>query len=260
MKSFMVFLTVATLLGLSPALADTKGPPPAAQYIGYAWPFADRDIQKDLGQAPVVLELYSTQGCMFCPVADRFFNDLVEKSPSIIGLSCHTSYQDVQVGSYSLQGCNDRQSLLTGHIPGSSVFTPQMIINGRRQIMGHKYDAVYDLLKEAAQTPPALLSVHKAKKNLYDVTVPDLPADQIEKSEFVVIQYLKPFDLVIAEGPNQGMHPKYTKIVSSITPVGDWSPEKKSVQVEIRPDKNAEGAVLMVQNKTGISAIGQIKF
>ena len=92
------------------------------------------------------------------------------------------------------------------------------------------------------------------------MTVPELDADQTKESELVVIQYLKPIELVISDGPNQDAPARYTKIVSSITPVEDWLPEKKAIQVEIIPDENAEGAVLMVQNRTGISAVGQVKF
>ena len=122
MKSFKSFLTIILLTGLicgaAQAAEPTKipaelqvkqtptpdpvraidgsrliepGPAAGLEYIGYAWPYDDLDMQKVIDK-PVVVELFSTQGCMFCPVADRLFTDLRNRVPNVIGLSCHVDY------------------------------------------------------------------------------------------------------------------------------------------------------------------------
>ena len=57
-------------------------------------PAVEQEQIPRLGKAPVVVELFSSQACVFCPRADRLFADLL-KQDNVIGLACHVDYFDV---------------------------------------------------------------------------------------------------------------------------------------------------------------------
>ena len=117
MKSFKSVLTFLLLLctidhvvaaekkdirGVDGTRLVAPGLAAGTDYIGYAWPFPELEMAQEIPK-PVVVELFSTQGCMFCPVADRFFIDLLAKAPAVIGLSCHVAVSYTHLDVYKRQ-------------------------------------------------------------------------------------------------------------------------------------------------------------
>ena len=268
MQSFKFFLTIAVFLSfsasLSAAQAEEPPKPPAfaeaGDYIGYVWPYDNRDLDKDLGSAPIVLELFTAQGCMFCPVADKFFADLLERNPAIIGLAYHVTYRDVQKGSFGMNFSTLRQFGYIQNITGSSVYVPQLVINGQYLTSGAKYSEVYEMMKKTAAAPPQRMIVKPDGENLYALELPVLNRLDEQKATVTIMQYQKPITRKIAEGINVNQEIKYARIVSSITPVTTWTPEKKTLNLEIVPEENSGGAVVMLQNAERVLAVADIQF
>ncbi len=230
------------------------------ELIGYSWPYAGQDLQAELGGAPLVLELFTAQGCPYCPVADHFFADLQERYPVIIGLSCHVTYRDVQQGSYGLFSCNDRQDAYAKSIPKIMPFTPQMIFNGRGFANGADYKAVLQGLKDAQAAPPAEILISPEDGDAFSVRLPEVDATAARGAVITVIQYLHPIDKVISTGDNVGIRNNYVRTVSSIADGPEWSAGMRAVTLEIIRDEGAEGAVVLLQSPTGILAAGTVKF
>ncbi len=268
MQSFKFFLTIAVFLCLSGALSTVQGKEPpkppayaeAGDYIGYVWPYDNHDLDKDLGSAPIVLELFTAQGCMYCPVADRFFADLLERNPAIIGLAYHVTYRDVQKGSFGMNFSTTRQFEYVKNITGSTVYVPQLVINGQFQTSGAKYSEVYEMMKKTAAAPPQRITVKTDGENLYALELPILNRLDEEKATITIMQYQKPIVRKVAEGVNVNQQIKYARIVSSITPVTTWTPDKKTLNLEIIPEENSGGAVVMLQNAERILAVADIQF
>ena len=91
---------------------------------------------------PVIVELFTSQGCSSCPAADAFLNDLANNQPvdglHIIPLSLHVDYWD-DMGwkdSFSHRRHSIRQQLYASVIGDKRIYTPQMIINGRSAFTG----------------------------------------------------------------------------------------------------------------------------
>ena len=101
---------------------------------------------KGAGGGPVVLELFSTQACTFCPRADALMADLVDH-PSLIALSCHVDYFDVEVGSRALPVCSSRQISYEGAMKHGPKYTPQMVFNGRLNAIGYREHDVAAMLE-----------------------------------------------------------------------------------------------------------------
>jgi hypothetical protein len=114
---------------------------------------------------PVVVELFTSEGCSSCPPADQLLADLVKTQPVpgavVIGLSEHVDYWD-NLGwkdPFSNAAFTRRQSgyaTLAGH---GDVYTPQMVINGGEAVVGSDREAVLAAIRRAVAKPGPPVSI-----------------------------------------------------------------------------------------------------
>lgn len=214
----------------------------AAQPIGYSWPYEGQELEAALGDRPVVLEIYSSQACVFCPTADRLFNDIIRKT-KVIGLACHVDYFDVSVGALSNAVCSQRQFDYADHLGEAGAFTPQVIINGALQGVGYKFNEVRGLLLEGAASPPARLEIRAEPGGTLSVSLPD--GQTAEISAVSALYYDRPHRLKIAEGANAGADMTYLRIVSAIEELGETG---LPAQFTPRFDKGHAGVVVLAHD------------
>ena len=81
---------------------------------------------------PTIVELYTSEGCSSCPPADKWLSTLKGK-PGVLALSFHVNYWDRLgwVDRFASPEGTSRQSELAHLAGSSSVYTPQVIVNGR---------------------------------------------------------------------------------------------------------------------------------
>lgn len=201
-----------------------------------------------LGRAPVVVELFSSQACAFCPRADRLFADIVEQD-NVIGLACHVDYFDVNTGSLARPFCTERQTWYMEKLFAGPNYTPQMVINGRTDVVGYKFGAVVKALQKAAHSEVQPIGIlETGTKGTYKIQLPpgfEMNAD----TRLWLALYDKPHDLTIAEGRNKGQKANYMHIVSKI-----GSTDKLTGDIYVTPPAEAEHegfAVLLQDMKTG---------
>ena len=273
-KLFLTFVLLLTACLASPVLATSEirsavssdsaaVPPPAAapkknEYLGYVWPFGDRDVAAELAEGPVVLELFTTQGCIFCPVADQFFTELVANAPGVIGLACHVTYLSVREGNISNKECTDRQFDYSKTIAGGSVFTPQIVINGRKETFGYEYEKVYALLKDGLKSRPASIAISKGEGDKYSFTLPEVKLAEGETAEFQILQVRGPVKRKISDGPNENMDMDYHRSVASIE-VLEATGKAQTIEHEVIRGENVESIVVMVRVAGKIMAVSESK-
>lgn len=239
-------------------------------YMGYVYPFADKDLKQELGEGPIVLELFSTQACVYCPVADQFFNDLVTKAP-VIGIACHVDYFDVKEGALSIPGCSSRQFDYAGNIPGNSTYTPQMIINGRKPVIAYRYDEVLREMKAEAKTLPAKLDIaltREGDKLHGKITLPDFDLGKLPETEeaatgqISVLQLRKPVTRKIPEGVNKDIEVTYLHTASAAETVKqEWDGKAVDVTFDMDVQPGSDRIVVLVQSAPkGILAVGVQEF
>ena len=108
-------------------------------------------------KTPVIVELFTSQGCSSCPRADAVLGEL-SHSGNVIALACHVSYWDYLgwKDTFSLPACDSRQQRYSGWMKRHGVYTPQMIINGRYQALGSQKSQVASAVATAAEDEPLL--------------------------------------------------------------------------------------------------------
>ena len=90
----------------------------------------------DLNQNPVVLELFTSQGCSSCPPADELLKEI--KSNNVIALSYHVDYWNY-IGwkdPFSKEIFTNKQRKYGSKFFSSSIYTPQLVVNGKEHFVG----------------------------------------------------------------------------------------------------------------------------
>ena len=125
---------------------------------------------------PVIIELFTSQGCSSCPSADKNLTEILEKANKegkpIYGLSFHVDYWNY-IGwkdPYSNKAFTERQRNYAEQLSVRSIYTPQMIVNGREEFVGSNQSesnvAISSALKEKPSYEISLSEVKWGKGNL----------------------------------------------------------------------------------------------
>lgn len=113
-------------------------------------------------EGPVVVELFTSQGCSSCPAADRLLSRLARAGKlgerAIAPLSFHVDYwNDLGwVDPYSLPAWTERQHQYARALEDDRVYTPELVVGGARGVIGSNLSAVTEAVQRAAR--PALLA------------------------------------------------------------------------------------------------------
>jgi hypothetical protein len=106
---------------------------------------------------PMVVELYTSQGCINCPEADAVLKQLRD-NPNILALSFHVHYWD-RMGwkdPWSSEFNTARQRAYQQTLGLSTVYTPQMIIEGRSSVIGSDREAIKQAITHDKKDMPDL--------------------------------------------------------------------------------------------------------
>lgn len=214
-----------------------------------------------LAEGPVVIELFSSQACVFCPRADRLLADLAQQA-HVIALACHVDYFDVREGALSHPFCTARQNWYMRALRAGPNYTPQMVVQGRHDVLGYDIPAVTEALQKAAQEiPPAIAIAYSGAADRYRLTLPGTGEDRSYR--LWLMAYDRPADVVVSEGRNKGQRMQYVNVVSALQDLGVWNArELDEMEIEFtRKDSQKGFAVLAQDEKTGaIGAAGRYLF
>lgn len=200
-------------------------------------------------QVPVVVELFTSQGCSSCPPADALLHDL-GKREDVIALALHVDYWDY-IGwkdEFAIPGHTTRQQAYA-HLGGRRViYTPQMIINGEDSVVGARAMEIFDAIsRQRSQPVGATLDV---SRNGNSVRVQVAPvAGTTEKGEFaiVMVHYAPLKEVAIKRGENAGRTLSYANVVMDWHSVSTWD-GTAAAEFEADIDSNFE-AVVFVQRR-----------
>ncbi|MDG4648038.1 DUF1223 domain-containing protein [Roseibacterium sp. SDUM158017] len=175
--------------------------------------------------APVVVELFTSQGCSACPPADEMMAELVQRD-DVIGLSLHVDYWNYLgwADTFSQAAFTDRQYGY-GRAAGSTVvYTPQIIVGGADRVMGARAMQLADLIAahRAAPDPVRIAVSVDGEPPAYAIEARWI-ADGAAPQMIVQLVAYSPHEAVeIARGENAGRSADYYNVVRDWRVVAEW--------------------------------------
>jgi len=121
--------------------------------------------QSTADRVPVIAELFTSEGCSSCPPADALLEMLLQEQPIkgvyVIPLSEHVTYWDHQgwKDPFSAQQYTVRQQQYGLRFNIESIYTPQLVVDGARELVGSDKRAIERALADQAKTPKPVLTV-----------------------------------------------------------------------------------------------------
>jgi hypothetical protein len=106
---------------------------------------------------PVLVELFTSEGCSSCPPADELLQKLLREQPvagaDIIAVAFHVDYWDRQgwKDPYSSKAFSSRQQDYTRIFGPDKLYTPQMVVDGRDEFVGSDESAARKIVASASQ-------------------------------------------------------------------------------------------------------------
>ena len=206
-------------------------------------------------ERPVVVELFTSQGCSSCPPANAYLNELARRRADVLPLAFHVTYWD-RLGwkdPFSLPEATSRQDAY-GHRFGDGSYTPEIVVDGASSHVGsHREDvgAAIDTAKQSSTTA-ATLSLAKQTDGL-SIEVGAGRGQGHDRGRLLLIGFDHAHTTAIRRGENGGRTLEEANVVRSIRSIADWQgsplilreklPEGEDVAVLLEaPDGHIVGA------------------
>jgi hypothetical protein len=202
---------------------------------------------------PVLVELFTAEGCASCPPADVLLEKMLEAQPAagavIIGLGEHVDYWNQQgwKDRFSSASFTKRQQLYASHVGSDEVYTPQMVVDGEARFVGSDIAEARRAIEHAKTQPHGSVRV-EVEPSTRDG---DKVAISVEMSGLPAISRDDPADLVVAvtedglrtevkRGENQGRTLTHAAVVREMKTVAEVVAAAQSARTTIDVPSDAE--------------------
>lgn len=194
-----------------------------------------------IGSPPVVIELFTSQGCTSCPPADALIASLSDQ-PGVLTLSWHVDYWDYLgwADEFAQPQHADRQEGYAAAAGERGVYTPQIIVDGHDTLLSLSRAALLALIDEHAARPPAIMvtAAEVDDAHLIDLT----PRAAIPGGvEVALVRYLPHRSVRVKAGENRGRTIEYSNIVVGVELLTRW-PAREPLRLTVRAGSDPDDA------------------
>ncbi len=219
-----------------------------------AWLFLSAsDAPREEAASPVLVELFTSEGCSSCPPADALLQQLDLSQPvggaQVIALSEHVDYWN-QIGwtdPYSSRFFSDRQSAYSNRFGLSSAYTPQMVVDGTTQFVGNDSRLANQAIQKSLTLPKVPVRIsgisldppHTLQAHVEANALPE--ASKARKADIYLVVALNHAESQVLRGENSGRRLTHVGVVQSLTKIGSVEAGKNfSQDVRVRLDSKTD--------------------
>jgi hypothetical protein len=211
-----------------------------------------------------LVELYTSEGCSSCPPADRWLSGLAQGGvpDRIVPLALHVDYWDY-IGwkdPFASAQYTDRQREYAASLGLRYVYTPQIVVDGRHDIVGSHRREVTRAIQQASETAPAVeVTLEAAEGGRAMLSAGTAPSGG-------AMVWLVTFDdghsTPVARGENRGRDLHNSNVVRELTALGTWNGEAKSFPLDFAKARSEGrgGCAVIVQDGRGGPVLGAAVF
>jgi hypothetical protein len=200
---------------------------------------------------PVVVELFTSQGCSSCPPANAYLNDLARERHDVLPLAFHVTYWD-RLGwkdPFSLPAATDRQARYGSRF-GDGSYTPEIVVDGVNGHVGSYRDEIGSAIDRAKAGATKAAAVKVSRKD--DQLLVEVGPGE-GRGRVLLVGFDHYHKTAIRRGENGGRTFEELNVVRSVRPLADWqgtalrlteqTPEGEDVAVLVEaPDGRIVGA------------------
>lgn len=202
-------------------------------------------------RSPVVVELFTSQGCNSCPPADAYLGELAAR-PDVLALSLHVDYWDY-IGwkdPFAQRAYTERQRGYSRALNQRFVYTPQMVVDGALQGVGSEKATINKLIDKAhriAASGPAIAvtaASGSGDRRVVHIGEGKAPAP----AKVWLVFYDSKHETAVHAGENSGRRLANYNVVRTLTPIGTWTGSAADFPVDLDAiDADCDGAAVIVQ-------------
>lgn len=198
-----------------------------------------------------VIELFTSQGCSSCPAADRLFGEYADRE-DVLALSFNVDVWD-WIGWKDTLASSDntrRQRAYADAMGERSIYTPQVIVDGRTHVVGSNRAKIEQALADAGPlTVPIDLAM---TPDSMTVTVGASDDPQMPHGQLWLVLYDRAVTVEIQRGENTGKTVTYNNVVRKLRPISMWKGEAMSIDMSRMEIEHADtdGCAFLLQAET----------
>jgi hypothetical protein len=221
-------------------------------------------------RVPVLLELFTSEGCSSCPSADRLLESLDQQQPfpsaELIVLSEHVDYWDGQgwKDPFSSKQYTERQKDYSDRYNLDGPYTPQLVVDGRYGLVGSQAPQVTSTVQKALHERKLAIAISNVARNGRQLTAQvALPAAPTFKGRWILYVALADNrrESHVARGENAGRaltHVAVTRVLQEVGPVDLASASTKEIVLSVPAGMEGTSAriVAFVQDRKSGHVVG----
>jgi hypothetical protein len=208
-------------------------------------------------RAPVLVELFTAQGCTTCPQADQLLGQISERK-GVLALTFPVDYWDYAGwrDTFAKPEFTERQRAYIARLKVREIYTPEIVVDGAQEAAGLDQDRITSLIKAAQAGPqddPAVHLLHGGRVQVH-------PARSGRSADVWLVRYdPQQQDVLVKSGDNKGKLVSQRNVVRELTKLGRISNRAHSFTL---PKASRDGlkTVILVQGVRGgpILALSQL--
>jgi hypothetical protein len=186
---------------------------------------------------PVIVELFTSEGCSSCPAADRLLSRLEQTQPvsgaQVVAIEEHVDYWN-QLGwndPFSSTQFRARQNDYAVAFHANNIYTPQMVVNGQTEFVGSDMTRAYREIGAAAQAATTAVDLRSVPNStdpdLLDlsVQVTNLKTAKWRDSNVYLAVTENGLTTLVPRGENSGRTLRHSSVVRSFGVIGRVKPQ-----------------------------------